>query len=69
MALLSQIHFSQGDYAQAKAPAQQANIAGSKRGAIMLARVLVNTQAGKTDYPQAIALLQSATEDIIATRR
>ena len=30
----------------------------------MLARVLVNTQAGKTDYPQAIALLQSATEDI-----
>jgi TPR repeat protein len=44
--------------------AQQANIAGSKRGAIMLARVLVNTQAGKTDYPQAIALLQSATEDI-----
>lgn len=64
MALLSQIHFSQGDYAQAKALAQQANIAGSKRGAIMLARVLVNTQAGKTDYPQAIALLQSATEDI-----
>ncbi len=47
-----------------KPSAQQANIAGSKRGAIMLARVLVNTQAGKTDYPQAIALLQSATEDI-----
>ncbi len=64
MALLSQILFTQGDYAQAKALAQQANIAGSKRGAIMLARVLVNTQAGKTDYPQAIKLLQTATEDI-----
>ena len=64
MALLSQILFTQGDYAQAKALAQQANIAGSKRGAIMLARVLVNTQAGKTDYPQAIKLLQTSTEDI-----
>ncbi|ENF7817219.1 sel1 repeat family protein [Enterobacter soli] len=64
MALLSQIQFTQGDYAHAKALAQQATIAGSKRGAIMLARVLVNTQAGKTDYPQAIKLLQTATEDI-----
>ncbi|WP_395301083.1 tetratricopeptide repeat protein [Enterobacter sp. ECC-175] len=64
MALLSQIHFTQGDYVQAKALAQQANIAGSKRGAIMLARVLVNTQAGNTDYPKAIALLQTATEDL-----
>jgi TPR repeat protein len=64
MALLSQILFTQGDYAHAKALAQQATIAGSKRGAIMLARVLVNTQAGKTDYPQAIKLLQTATEDI-----
>lgn len=64
MGLLSQILFTQGDYAQAKALAQQANIAGSKRGAIMLARILVNTQAGKTDYPQAIKLLQTATEDI-----
>ena len=64
MGLLSQILFTQGNYAQAKALAQQATIAGSKRGAIMLARVLVNTQAGKTDYPQAIKLLQTATEDI-----
>ncbi|WP_326469573.1 tetratricopeptide repeat protein [Enterobacter wuhouensis] len=64
MALLSQIHFTQGDYPQAKALAQQANIAGSKRGAIMLARLLVNTQAGKTDYQQAIKLLQTATGDI-----
>ena len=64
MALLSQIQFTQGDYLHAKALAQQATIAGSKRGAIMLARVLVNTQAGKTDYPQAIKLLQTATEDI-----
>ena len=64
MGLLSQILFTQGDYAQAKALAQQATIAGSKRGTIMLARILVNTEAGKTDYPQAITLLQSATEDI-----
>lgn len=64
MGLLSQILFTQGDYAQAKALAQQATIAGSKRGTIMLARILVNTEAGKTDYPQAIKLLQTATEDI-----
>lgn len=64
MALLSQIHFKQADYPQAKTLAQQATIAGSKRGAIMLARILVNTQAGKTDYPQAIELLKSATDDI-----
>ncbi|MGS2874965.1 tetratricopeptide repeat protein [Enterobacter huaxiensis] len=64
MGLLSQILFTEGDYVQAKALAQQATIAGSKRGAIMLARVLVNAQAGKTDYPQAIKLLQTATEDI-----
>ncbi|MDH1128399.1 tetratricopeptide repeat protein [Enterobacter sp. GD03975] len=64
MGLLSQILFTQGDYAQSKTLAQQATIAGSKRGTIMLARILVNTQAGKTDYPQAIKLLQSATEDI-----
>ncbi|MGG5839129.1 MULTISPECIES: tetratricopeptide repeat protein [Enterobacteriaceae] len=63
MALLSQIHFKQADYPQAKTLAQQATIAGSKRGAIMLARLLVNTQAGKTDYPRAIELLQNATGD------
>jgi hypothetical protein len=32
-------------------------------GAVMLARLLVNTQAGKTDYPQALALLQKAAEN------
>ncbi|HED1246385.1 TPA: sel1 repeat family protein [Enterobacter bugandensis] len=64
MGLLSQVLFTQGDYAQAKALAQQATIAGSKRGTIMLARIMVNTQAGKTDYPQAIKLLQTAAEDI-----
>ncbi|MCU6217285.1 tetratricopeptide repeat protein [Enterobacter bugandensis] len=64
MGLLSQILFTQGDYAQAKALAQQATIAGSKRGTIMLARIMVNTQAGKTDYPQAIKLLQTAADDI-----
>ncbi|WP_317178684.1 tetratricopeptide repeat protein [Lelliottia amnigena] len=64
MALLAQIHFKHGEYAQAKSLAQQATLAGSKRGAIMLARLLVNTQAGPTDYPQAITLLQTATGDI-----
>lgn len=64
MALLAQIHFKHGEYAQAKTLAQQATLAGSKRGAIMLARLLVNTQAGTTDYPQAIKLLQTATDDI-----
>ena len=63
MALLSQIHFTLGDYAQAKTLAQQATIAGSKRGAIMLARILVNTLAGKPDYPHAVKLLETATED------
>ncbi|UJD93049.1 sel1 repeat family protein [Lelliottia amnigena] len=64
MALIAQIHFKHGEYAQAKTLAQQATLAGSKRGAIMLARLLVNTQAGTTDYPQAIKLLQTATDDI-----
>jgi len=64
VALLSQIHFKQADYPQAKTLAQQATIAGSKRGAIMLARILVNTQAGETDYPKAIELLQGVTGDI-----
>jgi hypothetical protein len=35
----------------------------------MLARVLVNTQAGKTDYPQAIKLLQTARKISTTTLR
>ena len=63
MALLSQIKFRHGNYPQAKGLAQQAMLAGSLPGAVMLARLLVNTQAGKTDYPQALALLQKAAEN------
>ncbi|MEG1211947.1 MAG: tetratricopeptide repeat protein [Leclercia sp.] len=63
MALLSQIKFKHGDLAQAKGLAQQATVAGSSPGAVMLARLLVNTRAGTTDYPQALALLQKAAEN------
>jgi TPR repeat protein len=62
MALLSQIKFKHGDYPQAKGLAQQATLAGSMPGAVMLARLLVNTQAGKPDYPQALALVHTAAE-------
>ncbi|MCU6663576.1 tetratricopeptide repeat protein [Silvania hatchlandensis] len=63
MALLSQIKFKHGDLVQAKGLAQQAMVAGSAPGAVMLARLLVNTQAGKTDYPQALSLLEKAAEN------
>lgn len=63
MALLSQIKYKHADYAGAKSLAQQATVAGSKQGAVMLARLLVNREAGKTDYPQALALLTSAAEE------
>lgn len=63
MALLSQIKFKHGDYPQAKGLAQQAMLAGSTPGAVMLARLLVNSDAGDTDYPQALSLLQKAAEN------
>ncbi len=66
MALLAQIKFKHGDLTQAKGLAQQATVAGSSPGAVMLARLLVNTRAGQTDYPQALTLLHKAaanTED------
>ncbi len=63
MALLSQIKFKHGDLAQANGLAQQATLAGSSPGAVMLARLLVNTRAGKTDYPQALSLLHKAAEN------
>jgi hypothetical protein len=43
--------------------AEQAVLAGSTNGEITLAHTLLNTQAGKTDYPRAISLLQKAAEN------
>lgn len=42
--------------------AEQATLAGSESGEITLAHTLLNSQAGKTDYPRAITLLQKAAE-------
>ncbi len=36
-------------------------MAGSKAGNVILARILVNGQAGRADYARAIALLQQAS--------
>lgn len=43
--------------------AEQATLAGSANGEIILAHTLVNTLAGKTDYPRAISLLEKAAEN------
>lgn len=43
--------------------AEQATLAGSTNGEIILAHTLVNTQAGKTDYPRALSLLEKAAEN------
>lgn len=43
--------------------AEQATLAGSRVGEITLAHTLLNSQAGKTDYPRAISLLQKVAED------
>ncbi|WP_414672126.1 tetratricopeptide repeat protein [Lelliottia sp. CFBP8978] len=43
--------------------AEQATLAGSTNGEITLAHTLVNTLAGKTDYPRALSLLQKAAEN------
>ncbi|HFZ8994569.1 TPA: Sel1 family TPR-like repeat protein YjcO [Citrobacter freundii] len=66
-ALLAQIKITNPvslDYPQAKILAEKAAKAGSKAGEITLARILVNTQAGKPDYSQAITLLQNASENL-----
>lgn len=42
--------------------AEQATLAGSTNGEITLAHTLVNSQAGKTDYPRALSLLEKAAE-------
>ncbi|MBV8043215.1 tetratricopeptide repeat protein [Pluralibacter sp.] len=62
LALLAQMTLKTS-FPQALTLAQQSSQAGSKAGEIILARILVNDQVGKTDYPQAIALLQKAAED------
>ena len=66
-ALLAQIKITNPvslDYPQAKMLAEKAAQAGSKAGEITLARILVNTQAGRPDYPKAISLLQNASENL-----
>ena len=53
-ALLAQIKITNPvslDYPQAKVLAEKAAQAGSKEGEVTLAHILVNTQAGKPDYP------------------
>ena len=66
-ALLAQIKITNPvslDYPQAKVLAEKAAQAGSKEGEVTLAHILVNTQAGKPDYPKAISLLENASEDL-----
>ncbi|WP_333501655.1 tetratricopeptide repeat protein [Kluyvera genomosp. 2] len=63
-ALLAQIKITNPvslDYPAARALAEKATHAGSKSGEVILARILINSQAGKTDYPRAINLLQQAS--------
>ncbi|MCA1923594.1 tetratricopeptide repeat protein [Buttiauxella noackiae] len=67
MALLAQLKIhdpATADYQQAKSLAEQAVQRGSLAGKVTLARIFVNTQAGKPDYPRAITLLESASQDI-----
>lgn len=47
----------------AKALAEKSVQTGSRAGEIVLARVLVNQQAGTPNYPHAISLLQHAARD------
>lgn len=66
LALLAQLKIrnpQQADYQQARQLAEKSVQAGSKAGEIILARVLVNQQAGPTDYAHAIRLLQDAAKD------
>ena len=63
-ALLAQIKITNPvslDYPGAKALAEKAVKAGSRAGDVILARILINSQAGQTDYPRAITLLQQAS--------
>ncbi|MFZ6870284.1 sel1 repeat family protein, partial [Klebsiella pneumoniae] len=61
LALLAQLKIrnpQQADYPQARELAEKAVEAGSKSGEIVLARVLVNRQAGATYVAHAITMLQ-----------
>ena len=63
-ALLAQIKITNPvslDYPGAKALAEKAVKAGSRAGDVILARILINSQAGQTDYPRAITLLQQVS--------
>lgn len=66
LALLAQLKISGTVVAfqKAKSLAEQSVELGSKRGEVILARILTNTQAGKPNYPRAIKLLESASQDI-----
>jgi hypothetical protein len=67
LALLAQLKIhdpTNADYHQAKPLAEQAVQRGSQTGKVTLARIIVNSQAGKPDYPAAIKLLESASQDI-----
>lgn len=67
LALLAQLKIQDpnaANYQQAKSLAEQAVKRGSKIGNVTLARILVNTQAGQPDYPKAMQLLESASQDI-----
>jgi FOG: TPR repeat, SEL1 subfamily len=63
IALLAQLTMKTS-YPDARKLAEQASLAGSKEGEITLAHTLVNTQAGKTDYPRALSLLENAAQDM-----
>ncbi|MEL0551945.1 MULTISPECIES: tetratricopeptide repeat protein [Enterobacteriaceae] len=66
LALLAQLKIrnpQQADYKLARQLAEKSVQTGSKAGEIVLARVLVNHQAGQTDYSHAISLLQDAAQD------
>lgn len=65
-ALLAQIKITNPvslDYPAAKTLAEKAALAGSPMGEVVLARILLNSQAGKTDYPRAITLLEQASKN------
>lgn len=61
LSLLAQIKLrtpTAANVKQARILAEKAVLAGSLSGNVTLARLLVNTQAGTTDYPRAISLLE-----------
>lgn len=62
VALLAQMMIKTS-WPDARKLAEQAVLAGSSNGEITLAHTLLNTQAGKTDYPRALSLLQKVAEN------